>query len=56
MVLSEEETWQREVAALQRPGGPAEHVLVARETAGRTGPGGSHVVEAWRYLAGFKSD
>jgi len=50
--LSEEETWKREEAALKRSGGPAQRFLVAHETAGRTPPRGTRIIEAWRYLAG----
>ncbi|PWU13621.1 MAG: ATPase [Verrucomicrobia bacterium] len=50
--LSDEDTWQRELRALQRPGGPTTRVLVARETAGRVAPQGTRIIEAWRYLAG----
>jgi hypothetical protein len=48
--LSDEPTWQRECAALRRPGGPDARLLVARETAGREAPAGARVIEAWRYL------
>jgi predicted AAA+ superfamily ATPase len=51
--LSDDETWHRERAALQRPGGPSQRLLVARETAGRVPPRGAKVIEAWRYLAGL---
>ena len=50
--LADDETWQRERAALERPGAPAKRVLVARETANRRAPAGARIVEAWRYLAG----
>jgi len=50
--LADADTWQREVAALQQPGGPARRLLVAREIAGRTAPPGVELIEAWRYLAG----
>jgi predicted AAA+ superfamily ATPase len=53
--LSEEETWNREKASLQRTGGPAERILVARETAGRRAPKGCRIVEAWEYLSGLKA-
>jgi predicted AAA+ superfamily ATPase len=54
--LSEEQTWQRELAALQRPQAPAQRLLVAREIAGRTAPRGARIIEAWRYLAGIESE
>lgn len=53
--LSDEETWRRECAALQRPGGPSVRLLVAREPAGRVAPAEIRVVEAWRYLAGVEN-
>jgi uncharacterized protein len=52
--LSEEETWQRELAALTRTGGPARRLLIAREPAGRAAPRGARIIEAWRYLAGLE--
>jgi hypothetical protein len=50
--VTEEETWRRESAILQRHGGPSEHILVTRECAGRRAPDGCKIVEAWRYLLG----
>ncbi|MCK6553750.1 ATP-binding protein [Candidatus Binatia bacterium] len=52
--LSEDETWRRECAAIQRPGGPQTRWLIARETAGRAAPAGVRVADAWRYLAGLQ--
>jgi hypothetical protein len=49
--LADDETWQQERTALQRPGGPAKRVLVTCETANRRAPPGAQIVEAWRYLA-----
>lgn len=48
--LSDEGAWRRECAAITRPGGPPNRVLIARETAGRTPPPSTQLVEAWRYL------
>jgi len=53
--LSEEETWHRESAAIQREGGPRQRILVARETAGRRAPRGIAIAEAWRFLGGFRT-
>jgi len=48
--LADDDTWERETAALAGEGAPPLRVLVARETAGREPPPGIHLREAWRYL------
>lgn len=50
--LSEDATWQRESAAIQRPDGPKQRLLITREAAGRKPPPGVRIVDAWQYLSG----
>ncbi len=48
--LGDDDTWQREMVALQRPKGPERRLLITREPANRVAPKGTEIIEAWRYL------
>jgi predicted AAA+ superfamily ATPase len=51
--LSRSDTWEREIAGLERlaqKAGDASRVLVTLEQSERRGPAGVEIVEAWRYL------